>query len=53
MAQVAQSKVVYPMPGVQKDVIVVPRGNGAADDRNTIANGNDDPLALLVEWRMP
>ena len=39
---------VFPMPGVHKDVIVIPRGNGSTDKRNTIANANGvDPLALF------
>ena len=40
---------VFPMPGVHKDTIVVPRGNGLVDARNTIANKNGvNPLAIFA-----
>ena len=39
---------VFPMPGLHKDVISVPRGNGHSADLGTIEGGNGvDPLVAL------
>jgi molybdopterin-containing oxidoreductase family iron-sulfur binding subunit len=41
------SVVLYPMPGVHPQLVVVPRGNGSVDKRNTIARGvGVNPLAV-------